>query len=145
VAPLVSRLVERLLAGHDPPLTLAQYLALEAVAEGDVAGVELARRAAVSPAAVSQLVAALEDASLIARALVPDDRRRQPLVLTDAGEGALRSVRRLLRDRLGALLGELPPPETEALTRALERLDAILQGQPPPRRPHAPPPRPPPG
>src|SRR5438132_11553894 len=43
VAPLVSRWVERLLAGHDPPLTLAQYLALHAVGKGDLVGSELAR------------------------------------------------------------------------------------------------------
>ena len=52
-APLVSRWIERLLVAHDPPLTVAQYLALEAVAEGEMVGAELARRAAVSPAAVS--------------------------------------------------------------------------------------------
>src|SRR6266705_406689 len=44
-APLVSRWIERLLAAHDPPLTVAQYLALEAVAEGEMVGAELARRA----------------------------------------------------------------------------------------------------
>src|SRR5437899_823474 len=58
-APLVSRWIERLLAGHEPPLTVAQYLALQAVGEGEVVGAELARRTAVSPAAVSQLLAAL--------------------------------------------------------------------------------------
>ena len=31
VAPLVTRWIERLLAGHDPPMTAAQYLALRAV------------------------------------------------------------------------------------------------------------------
>ena len=34
-APLVSRWIERLLAGHEPPLTVAQYLALQAVDEGE--------------------------------------------------------------------------------------------------------------
>ena len=64
-APLVSRWIERLLAMHDPRLTVAQYLVLEAVAEGEVVGAELARRAAVSPAAVSQLVAVLEADGLL--------------------------------------------------------------------------------
>src|SRR6266567_1031155 len=49
-APLVSRWIERLLAGHEPPLTVAQYLALQAVGEGQVVGSELARRTAISPA-----------------------------------------------------------------------------------------------
>jgi hypothetical protein len=43
-APLVSRWIERLLAAHEPPLTVAQYLALQAVGEGEVVGSELARR-----------------------------------------------------------------------------------------------------
>ena len=56
-APLVSRWIERLLAGHAPPLTVAQFLVLQSVGDGEVVGSELARRAAVSPAAVSQLLA----------------------------------------------------------------------------------------
>src|SRR2546426_132250 len=52
-APLVSRWIERLLAGHEPPLTVAQYLALQAVGEGEVVGSELARRTAVAPAATA--------------------------------------------------------------------------------------------
>src|SRR6266536_1285463 len=80
-APLVSRWIERLLAGHEPPLTVAQYLALQAVGEGEVVGSELARRTAVSSAAVSQLLAALESAGLLERGRLSDDRRRQPLTL----------------------------------------------------------------
>src|SRR5438034_91996 len=37
-APLVSRWIERLLAAHDPPLTVAQYLALQAIGEGEIVG-----------------------------------------------------------------------------------------------------------
>ncbi len=75
-APLVSRWIERVLAGHDPPLTVAQYLTLQAIGEGEVVGAELARRAAVSPAAISQLLATLEDDGLVSRARLADDRRR---------------------------------------------------------------------
>src|SRR5438093_4421603 len=94
-APLVSRWIERLLAAHDPPLTVAQYLVLEAVAEGEIVGAELARRAAVSPAAVSQLLAALEGGGLLSRARLGG--RRQPLTLTEQGRWALRSAQTSLR------------------------------------------------
>src|SRR5881397_2894709 len=110
-APLVSRWIERLLAAHDPPLTVAQYLVLEAVAEGEIVGAELARRAAVTPAAVSQLLAALEDADLLSRARLEEDRRRQPLVLTEHGKWALRSAQTTLRERLAGLLTDMPPHE----------------------------------
>jgi DNA-binding MarR family transcriptional regulator len=137
-APLVSRWIERLLAGHDPPLTVAQYLALQAIADGEVVGAELARRAAVSPAAISQLLAALEDARLLSRGRLDDDRRRQSLLLTEHGIWVLGSAQTSLRERLAGLLADLPPRETDALARLLERLDASLSGTPPPPRPPRP-------
>jgi DNA-binding MarR family transcriptional regulator len=131
-APLVSRWIERLLAAHDPPFTVAQYLTLQAIEQGEVVGAELARRAAVSPAAVSQLLAALEAAGLIARSRLEDDRRRQPVSLTDQGQYALRSAQTALRERLAGLLTDLAPPENDALARLLDRLQASLSGTPPP-------------
>jgi DNA-binding MarR family transcriptional regulator len=143
-APLVSRWIERLLAAHDPPLTVAQYLALQAIGEGELVGAELARRAAVSPAAVSQLLAGLGESGLLTRGRLDDDRRRQPLALTEQGQRALRSAQTALRERLAGLLADLPRPEAEALAGLLERLQASLSGTPPPPRPHRPPPpRPP--
>ena len=139
-APLVSRWIERLLAAHDPPLTVAQYLALQAIAEGEVVGAELARRAAVSPAAVSQLLATLEETGLLARGRLESDRRRQSLALTEQGRQALRSAQAELRDRLAGLLADLTPPEADALAGLLERLQASLIGTPPPPRPRRPPP-----
>jgi DNA-binding MarR family transcriptional regulator len=139
-APLVSRWIERVLAGHDPPLTVAQYLTLQAISDGEVVGAELARRAAVSPAAVSQLLATLEREGLLSRQRLEDDRRRQPLVLTEQGAWALRSAQTALRERLAGLLADLPPPQADALARLLERLQASLNGTPPPPRPHRPPP-----
>ena len=138
-APLVSRWIERLLAAHDPPLTVAQYLALQAIAEGEVVGAELARRAAVSPAAVSQLLATLEETGLLARGRLESDRRRQSLALTEQGRQALRSAQTELRDRLAGLLADLPPREADALAGLLERLQASLSGTPPPPRPRRPP------
>jgi DNA-binding MarR family transcriptional regulator len=143
VAPLVSRWIERLLAGHEPPMTVAQFLALRAISAEGVSGSELARRAGVSGPAVSQLVAGLVDANLLARYELPEDRRRHALALTTRGERVLASARTLLRERLGTLLADLPRPEADALARALPRVEATLSGAPPPRRPpHPPPPRP---
>jgi len=138
-APLVSRWIERLLAGHDPPLTVAQYLTLQAIADGEVVGAELARRAAVSPAAISQLLAALEDAGMLSRGRVDDDRRRQALVLTEQGRWVLESAHTALRERLAGLLADLPPREADALARLLERLEGSFSGTPPPPRPPRPP------
>jgi DNA-binding MarR family transcriptional regulator len=126
IALLAGRWVERLLAAHEPPLTPAQYLALEAAAEGELMGSELARKLDVSAAAVSQLLSGLEGAGLLERAPRQGDRRRRPLALTAEGRLALGSARGLMRSRLGPLL-----PHEE---HALEDLAARLAGEPPPRR-----------
>lgn len=134
----MSRWIERLLAAHDPSLTVAQYLTLQAIADGEVVGAELARRAAVSPAAVSQLLAALEEAGMVTRGRLGDDRRRQLLALTEQGRWTLQSAHTSLRERLAGLLADLPPRETDALARLLELLEASLSGTPPPPRPRPP-------
>jgi DNA-binding MarR family transcriptional regulator len=141
VAPLASRWIERLLAAHDPPLTTPQYLALRAIAREQVSVTELARRAGISGPAASQLLSVLVDSGLLARRAADDDRRRQELKLTATGQKALRSAEKLLAGRMASLIGELPPPEIDALARVLPRVEAALSGAAPPRRP--PPPRPP--
>jgi DNA-binding MarR family transcriptional regulator len=140
VAPLASRWIERLLAGHQPPLTLGQFAALRAIATEPVTAVDLARRTGVSGAAVSQLVATLEIPGWVQRAPAEGDRRRQGLALTSAGDAVFRSANRLLRARIGDLLGDLPPREGEQLARLLKRVEEGLGGSPPPRRPPHPPP-----
>lgn len=139
-APLATRWVERVLAAHEPPLTVAQYLALRTIAAAPRSASELARGTGVSGPAVSQLVSALVDAGLVERRSSAEDRRRSALALTPAGNRTLRSATALVADRLANLLSDLPKPEADALTRLLERVEAALLGQPPPRRPHPPPP-----
>jgi DNA-binding MarR family transcriptional regulator len=141
-------LAERLLAGHEPPLTVTQYLALRAISDEGLPAADLARRAGVSGPAVSQVLAGLAEAGLIQRTPLVSDRRWQTLALSAEGQRVARSARLLLRDRFGELLTGLPHPETDALSRALPHVEAVLSGSPPPRRPHPgprgkpPPPRP---
>ena len=133
-APLASRWVERVLASHTPPLTVAQYLALRAIDQAPLSAAELARRTGVSGPAVSQLLAALEDAGLIERQALESDRRTRGLALSPTGRKTLASATRLVSERLAELLVDLPKPEADALTRLLERVEAALSGAPPPRR-----------
>lgn len=139
VAPLTTRWIERLLAHHNPRLTVPQFLALRAVAREDLSASELARRTGVSGPAVSQLLAGLARSGLLERHATEGDRRRHALSLTPAGERAVRSASRMLGERLGALLAELPKPEVDALARSLPSVESELSGAAPPRRP--PPPR----
>ncbi|HEY7323485.1 MAG TPA: MarR family transcriptional regulator [Streptosporangiaceae bacterium] len=141
VALLAARWAERLLAGHEPPLTVTSYLALRAISAEAVPAAELARRAGVSGPAVSQLLAGLSEAGLIQRTPVPSDRRWQALALSAEGRRVFQSAQLLLRERFRELLGQLPPPETDALARTLPDVAAALSGSPPPRRPPPPPAR----
>jgi DNA-binding MarR family transcriptional regulator len=136
VALLAERLAERLLASHEPPLTVTQYLALSAISAEELSAGQLARRAAVSGPAVSQVLAGLAEAGLIQRTPVPSDRRWQALALSAEGQRVERSARLLLRDRFRDLLAGLPRPEADALSRALPQVASVLSGSPPPRRPH---------
>jgi DNA-binding MarR family transcriptional regulator len=120
---------ERLLVGHEPPLTVTQYLALRAISEDEVPAAELARRAAVSGPAVSQVLAGLGETGLIQRTPVPSGRW-QALTLSAKGQRLFRSAQVLLRDRFSELLDELFP-ETGALAHALPHVAAAL---PAPRR-----------
>jgi len=141
-ALLTSRWVERLLASHDPPVTVAQYLALRAIAAEPLSAAELARRTGVSGPAVSQLVSTLESAGLVSRGAPLADPRTRELSLKPAGKQVLQSADELLGERLGELLVDLPRPEADALARSLERVDAALSGTAPPRRPKPPGPGP---
>jgi DNA-binding MarR family transcriptional regulator len=134
------RATPRLLAAQRPPLTVSQLLALRAIADGPIAAADLARRAAVSGAAVSQLIGDLERDGLVERAPAPADRRRLELALTVQGRRTLSSVQRRLGTQIGDLLRGLPRPEADALARALAQVESVLAGTPPPRRP--PPPHP---
>ncbi len=150
VAPQIGRWVERSLAQHDPPLTVAQYLALDQLDRGAAGASDLAKAASISRSAVSQLVGSLGAAGWVERTAAESDRRRQALVLTEQGRRVLRSARRLLRGGLQPIVAGLPKPEADALARSLGALDAALGGKPPPRRPPPParptaPPKPRPG
>jgi DNA-binding MarR family transcriptional regulator len=142
-APLATRWVERVLASHQPPLTLTQYLALRTIQAQPLSAAELARRTGVSGPAVSQLLSALESAGLVERQPGEADRRTRELALTAQGARTLDSATALVSGRLAELLSDLPKPEADALTRLLERVEAALSGTAPPRRPHPPPPPPP--
>jgi DNA-binding MarR family transcriptional regulator len=138
VAPLVTRWMERVLAGHDPPLTLGQYLGLRAIAAGTESAADLARAAGVSEAAVSQLMAAFERARTVERTAAGDDRRRRRPALTAEGERVLASAQTLVRLRLDPLFAALAPHEADALAAALGRLEPVRAGTAPPRRPRPP-------
>jgi DNA-binding MarR family transcriptional regulator len=88
---------------------------------------ELAALERVSPAAMSGAVDRLERAELVRREPHPVDRRRHGLIVTPAGEGVLRAVKRRRTAWLAARLERLSPEELEAVDAAVEPLLALLE------------------
>ena len=76
--------------------------------DGSMSAVELARREGLKPQSVSRLIAGLDRAGFIARALDAADRRRHVIAITAQGTSALRRSmslrRRWLADAMARLL-----------------------------------------
>jgi DNA-binding MarR family transcriptional regulator len=86
---------------------------------------ELASRERMSAAGMSKYVARLEAAGLVARTELAD-RRRVGLVLTDAGQRVLRSVRSRRTAWLADRLRGLSDEELEAVDAAVEPLARLI-------------------
>ena len=86
----------------------------------------LAAQERMSPAGMSGRVARLEAAGLVQRTADEQDRRRQGLTLTSAGEGVLRSVKRRRTAWLAERLKGLDEAELEAVDAAIEPLLGLL-------------------
>jgi len=87
----------------------------------------LAERERVSPPAMSNHLARLEAAKLIARARGGDDRRRVGLTLTAEGEKVLRSVRQRRTAWLARRLERLSDVERAAIEAAVAPLEKLLE------------------
>jgi DNA-binding MarR family transcriptional regulator len=92
-----------------------------------ITAAELAERERVSAPAMSNHVARLEAAGLIARVREGDDRRRVGLTLTRQGEKVLRSVRMRRTAWLARRLQLLDDGDRAAVEAAVEPLEKLLK------------------
>ena len=74
--------------------------------DGAMSAAELARREGLQPQSLTRLLARLEKAGMIERALDRDDRRRQQIAITPKGTDALRRAMGLRLRWLAAAMGE---------------------------------------
>ena len=122
---VLGRLVRRLRNEHKYGLTQTAVLGrLDRL--GPLPTGVLARSEGVRPQSMSQTVAELEAAGLVARTADATDGRRSLVSLTDAGRQALHEDRAQREGFLAELINErLTPEERETLGRALELLRRI--------------------
>jgi DNA-binding MarR family transcriptional regulator len=99
-------------------LSLAQYRLLLALERSDGRACELAARVGVQRSSLTALATGLEQAGLVSRGDVADDRRGVVLRLTPAGERALALAERAMAEAL-RLQAESAGAERVARTRRL--------------------------
>jgi DNA-binding MarR family transcriptional regulator len=85
----------------------------------------LAVNEGVTQPAMTQLVARLQDAGLIARASDPSDRRVVEVSITAEGSALLSRRRAARARRLAGMLARLSPEDQAALAAALPAMDAL--------------------
>ena len=100
-------------------LSVAQYRVLAILAESTAAAGLLAERLAVRPPSVTSLVDGLVAKGLVRRGADADDRRRQVLEVTPAGEAALHEADVVVVARLRELADRL---DGRRATRAIASL-----------------------
>jgi DNA-binding MarR family transcriptional regulator len=100
-------------------LSVAQYRVLAILAEETAAAGLLAERLAVRPPSVTSLVDGLVAKGLVRRGADADDRRRQVLEVTPAGEAALGEADTVVADRLRELAARLDARKAERAITSL--------------------------
>ncbi|MEV0405800.1 MarR family transcriptional regulator [Actinoallomurus sp. NPDC050550] len=99
------------------------YRILAALDEFGVASqAELGRRCNMDRSDVVAAINELAEQGFVERTPDPDDRRRNIVTLTAAGDGQLRRMDRALDKVQDDLLGPLPAEDRQTLTRLLARL-----------------------
>lgn len=106
--------------------TQFELLRALALVGGSSTGSALARELGVDPAAVSRLIAEVEDLGLVSRARDDRDGRRRLVALTEDGRRRMVALHAELHRRESALAGVIDPQSLETAVRVLRALrDAV--------------------
>lgn len=120
--------LRQLAAESDVSVAQLELLRQLALAGGRSTMSKLARELAVDPAAVTRLVAGLEQRGIVARESDERDQRLRPVVITDAGRRQMTDFHRRLHEResrLGAVLDEASIDEA---MRVLRTIRSVVSG-----------------
>jgi DNA-binding MarR family transcriptional regulator len=118
-------------------LTTLQYTTLSVLRHQGrpLSNAQLARRAYMTPQAMSEVIEALERKGLIARTPHPNHRRVYPAVLTDEGERVLELCDAAIDELEEAMLRDLTAPQRSQLVHGLTAaVRALGAGLPQPLR-----------
>ncbi len=95
--------------------------------EGDAQQKTLAAQVGINPAAMVRVLDQGEEAGLLIRQDVPDDRRSKTVALLPAGKALARKLEKSLAALRDELLADLTPAEIAAATKALRAFESRAQ------------------
>ena len=127
---MIARTARRLRQQAGTDLSAALTSALATVERyGPLTPSELATIENVKRPTATRIVARLEDQGLVERAADPTDGRSFLVGMTPAGRKLLGSLRKRKNAYLAKRLRELDPADVEALERAAEVLERMLESE----------------
>ena len=123
----VRRAINERVSVYD--LTVLQYTTLSVLGRrAELSNAQLARRAYMSPQAMSEVIEALESKGLIKRSQDPNHRRVYPATLTKKGERVLAACERLVDEMESEMLTGLDASERSMLRSSLIHAVRALHG-----------------
>ena len=126
---LAARDLEQRLLAHRLPISSLQHGMLRLLKQHQYTSSELSRKLTLTPATLVPAVDVLERHGLVTRGHDASDRRRAPLLLTEAGADILRRVPAVDdTDILVTSLQSLSPAEQQQLLELLRRLISAMTG-----------------
>ncbi|HET9220937.1 MAG TPA: MarR family transcriptional regulator [Roseiflexaceae bacterium] len=123
LASIATRSLEQHLQEHGAPISALQHGVMRMLCHHQHTSSELSRRMNLDPATLVPVIDALERNGYVKRGKDPNDRRRSPLLLTEAGADLLARVPLYNRsDALACALAKLGAEPTCELLRLLREL-----------------------
>jgi len=123
----LSRRMRQQASGGVTPSQLALLGSLER--HGPLTLGEVAAAERVQPPSITRSARALEDAGLIARSIVAEDRRAARVELTPKGRRLIQAIRNERTAWLARMVADLPARQAADLWRGLEALEHLVEGQ----------------
>ena len=124
-AAVSKRVQEAFAADELPPLSWFEALcAIEDNPQGPPRMSELAELLTLSRGGITKIADRLQDAGLLERVALPEDRRSLRVQLTPAGRTLLAQMKRVYEHELEQHLAALTPKRALAMTKALEDVTA---------------------
>jgi len=124
--------IKKMLSKHQPVMAIprSEFIILRVISECENPQIkisDISHKLSISNAAVSQMIASLEDKQLVRRVTTDTDRRIVYIVLTDKGQKILKEASIMLSKFMDIMVANLGNKDSEDLIRILNKLQLLLE------------------